>query len=172
MSDRSKDECTDHAATRVIMRCRRCHSQNVMRDAWAVWNAATQEWELGPIFDHSACNDCGAEECIEEITPDGTPVPPDASVQQFVESIERARAALAADDRSRDASGRNDGLSQDARGRLMIRSTDLIERLRRERPDTMAEIARIREAQRERGWKLIRLDVEAFALAEAEAGGV
>ncbi len=54
----------------------------------------------------------------------------------------------------------------------MIRSTDLIERLRRERPDTMAEIARIREAQRERGWKLIRLDVEAFAQAEAEAGGV
>ena len=51
----------------------------------------------------------------------------------------------------------------------MIRSTDLIERLRRERPDTMAEIARIREAQRERGWKLIRLDVEAFAQAEAEA---
>ena len=71
-----------------------------------------------------------------------------------------------------DESGRNDGLSQDARGRLMIRSTDLIERLRRERPDTMAEIARIREAQRERGWKLIRLDVEAFAQAEAEAGGV
>ena len=54
----------------------------------------------------------------------------------------------------------------------MIRSTALIERLRRERPDTMAEIARIREAQRELGWKLIRLDVEAFAQAEAEAGGV
>ena len=51
----------------------------------------------------------------------------------------------------------------------MIRSTELIERLRRERPDTMAEIARIREAQRERGWKLIRLDVEAFAEAEADA---
>ena len=51
----------------------------------------------------------------------------------------------------------------------MIRSTDLIERLRRERPDTMAEIARIREAQRERGWKLIALDVEAFERAEAEA---
>ena len=51
----------------------------------------------------------------------------------------------------------------------MIRSTDLIERLRRERPDTMAEIARIREAQRERGWKLIALDLEAFERAEAEA---
>ncbi len=51
----------------------------------------------------------------------------------------------------------------------MIRSTALIERLRRERPDTLAEIAKIREAQRERGWKIIRLDVEAFAQAEADA---
>ena len=89
------EETTDLPGT-MIMRCSRCHSPNVMRDAWAVWNAATQEWELGPIYDHSACDDCGAEECIEEITPDGTPVPPDASVQQFVESIDRARAALAA----------------------------------------------------------------------------
>ena len=51
----------------------------------------------------------------------------------------------------------------------MIRSTDLIERLRRERPDTMAEIARIREAQRERGWKLIRLDVDDDTLAARRA---
>ena len=80
----------------MIMRCRRCRSPNIMRYARAVWNAAKQEWELGRIYDHSACDDCGAEECIVEIATDGTPVPPDASVQQFVESIERARAALAA----------------------------------------------------------------------------
>ena len=80
----------------MIMRCRRCRSPNIMRYARAVWNAAKQEWELGRIYDHSACDDCGAEGCIVEIAPDGTPVPPDASVQQFVESIERARAALAA----------------------------------------------------------------------------
>lgn len=97
MSDRSKDECTADATPRVLMRCSRCKSPNVMRDAWAVWNAATQEWELGPIYDHSACDDCGAEGCIEEITPDGTPVPPDASLQQFVESIERAHGLQAAD---------------------------------------------------------------------------
>ena len=35
--------------------------------------------------------------------------------------------------------------------------------------DTLAEIRAIRRAQRERGWKIIRLDVEAFAQAEAEA---
>ena len=90
-------DTTELPTTSLLMRCSRCHSPNVMRDAWAVWNAATQEWELGPIFDHSACDDCGAEECIEEITPDGTPVPPDASVQQFVESIERGHALQAAD---------------------------------------------------------------------------
>lgn len=51
----------------------------------------------------------------------------------------------------------------------MIRSTELIERLRRERPDTLGEIAKIRQAQGERGWKLIALDIEAFERAEAEA---
>ena len=51
----------------------------------------------------------------------------------------------------------------------MIRSTELIERLRRERPDTLGEIAKIRQAQRERGWKLIAIDIEAFERAEAEA---
>ena len=35
--------------------------------------------------------------------------------------------------------------------------------------DTLAEIRAIRLAQRERGWKLIALDVEAFEMAEAEA---
>ena len=35
--------------------------------------------------------------------------------------------------------------------------------------DTLAEIRAIRLAQRERGWKLIALDVEAFERAEAEA---
>ena len=51
----------------------------------------------------------------------------------------------------------------------MIRSTELIQRLRRERPDTLGEIAKIRQAQRERGWKLIALDIEALERAEAEA---
>lgn len=53
--------------TRIQMRCARCHSTNVLRDAWATWNAEHQAWELGPIYDHSACDDCAAEDCIEEI---------------------------------------------------------------------------------------------------------
>ena len=35
--------------------------------------------------------------------------------------------------------------------------------------DTLAEIRAIRRAQRERGWKLIAIDIEAFERAEAEA---
>ena len=35
--------------------------------------------------------------------------------------------------------------------------------------DTLAEIRAIRRAQRERGWKLIALDIEAFERADAEA---
>ena len=35
--------------------------------------------------------------------------------------------------------------------------------------DTLAEIRAIRRAQRERGWKLIALDIEAFERAEGEA---
>ena len=51
----------------------------------------------------------------------------------------------------------------------MIPACDNLERLRRAKPDTLAEIRAIRLAQRERGWKLIAIDVEAFERAEAEA---
>ena len=34
-------DTTELPTTSLLMRCSRCHSPNVMRDAWAVWNAAT-----------------------------------------------------------------------------------------------------------------------------------
>ena len=81
----------------MIMRCSRCHSPNVMRDAWAVWNAATQEWELGPIFDHSACDDCGAEECIEEHAANGQQPPGTPPIESIVTAMEPAAQLQAAD---------------------------------------------------------------------------
>lgn len=60
-------QLTTEPQPRIGMRCARCKSTNVRRDAWAVWNAEHQAWELGPIYDHSACDECGAEDCIEEI---------------------------------------------------------------------------------------------------------
>lgn len=90
------EETTDLPGT-MIMRCSRCHSPNVMRDAWAVWNAATQEWELGPIFDHSACDDCGAEDCIEEHAATGQQLPGTPPIESIVTAMERAAQLQAAD---------------------------------------------------------------------------
>lgn len=54
---------TEHPAPEppVVPICRHCGSANVMRDAWAIWNVEAQSWELGASFDHSKCDDCGAE---------------------------------------------------------------------------------------------------------------
>lgn len=90
------EETTDQPGT-MIMRCSRCHSPNVMRDAWAVWNAATQEWELGPIFDHSACDDCGAEDCIEEHAANGQQPPGTPPIESIVTAMEPAAQLQAAD---------------------------------------------------------------------------
>lgn len=40
------------------MTCAKCGSENVMRDAYAVWNFDTQDWELGAVFDQGYCDDC------------------------------------------------------------------------------------------------------------------
>lgn len=51
--------------------CSTCGSENVMRDAWAVWNPDTQDWELGNVFDAGHCDDCDGEASLseEEIRP-------------------------------------------------------------------------------------------------------
>jgi hypothetical protein len=38
--------------------CGRCGSEDVVRDAWAVWNPATGLWELQQVFDHAVCETC------------------------------------------------------------------------------------------------------------------
>lgn len=49
---------------KVRMICERCGSDNVMHDAWAVWNVAAQEWELGAVFDYMHCDRCEGETTI------------------------------------------------------------------------------------------------------------
>lgn len=51
---------------KLRMVCANCGGTNVMRDAWAVWNEDAQDWELGNVFDHAHCDDCGGETSIEE----------------------------------------------------------------------------------------------------------
>ncbi len=57
---------------RFMQRCAQCHSEEVVRDAWASWSIERQEWELGQTFDHAYCeaceNDC-AIETMSEATP-------------------------------------------------------------------------------------------------------
>lgn len=46
--------------------CRCCGSDQVLRDAWASWNADSQQWELDNIFDHAYCTNCDGETSITE----------------------------------------------------------------------------------------------------------
>ena len=47
--------------------CAHCGSENVMRDAWAEWDIAKQEWVLQNVFDQGFCADCDSEESLDEI---------------------------------------------------------------------------------------------------------
>ena len=50
----------------VRMICKTCGSDNIMHDAWAVWNAAAQEWQIGAVFDYMHCDRCEGETTIIE----------------------------------------------------------------------------------------------------------
>lgn len=45
----------------VEFTCRYCGGSNVLRDAWAEWNAANQEWVLADTFLNAYCRDCDCE---------------------------------------------------------------------------------------------------------------
>jgi len=49
------------------MICAKCGSDDVMHDAWAVWDIENQMWELGPTFDHAHCGECDGETTIKEV---------------------------------------------------------------------------------------------------------
>jgi hypothetical protein len=52
---------------KVQMVCEHCGSEEVTRDAWAQWNAETQDWELGAVFDYAYCHRCQRDAHIEEV---------------------------------------------------------------------------------------------------------
>ena len=52
---------------RIGMNCENCGSDHVTRDAWAEWDAASQGWILGAIFDYAFCHKCQEETHIEEV---------------------------------------------------------------------------------------------------------
>ena len=52
---------------RLDIVCGECGGNNVMRDAWAVWDVDEQDWVLGAVFDYGHCDDCDGESRLEEI---------------------------------------------------------------------------------------------------------
>ena len=44
---------------KVTYVCSTCGSEDVLVDAWAGWNKATQRWELRGMLDGASCETCG-----------------------------------------------------------------------------------------------------------------
>lgn len=51
---------------RIKMVCGNCGSENILKDAYAIWSVESQEWELLAVYDNTRCEECGAEDSCEE----------------------------------------------------------------------------------------------------------
>jgi len=45
----------------LTIHCAACGSEDVMEDAWAVWDPELQFWEAADLQDHAYCNTCDGE---------------------------------------------------------------------------------------------------------------
>ncbi len=52
---------------RLHMICGACGSTEIRADAYAEWDAETQDWVLRSIFDHKVCETCESETTLLEI---------------------------------------------------------------------------------------------------------
>ena len=52
--------------TMITIICRRCGSDDVLRDAYAVWSVEDQEWVLHDTYDHAYCNNCEGDTSLIE----------------------------------------------------------------------------------------------------------
>lgn len=59
--------------SKLIISCRNCGSDRVVRDAWACWSYERQEWELGNMFDYAFCIACETECTIQEAAEEAIP---------------------------------------------------------------------------------------------------
>ena len=51
-------------------KCNDC-GEEIMQDAWAVWDADSQDYVLHSVFDYQWCKECTTEPVIREIELDG-----------------------------------------------------------------------------------------------------
>ena len=63
------DMCLNEVPERtpVAIVCERCGSADVRRDADAVWNKVTQEWELCAVYDGATCEVCEGQTRLVEV---------------------------------------------------------------------------------------------------------
>lgn len=54
-------------ATMITIRCSSCGSADVMRDAWARWDDAVQDWVLGAVFDAAFCETCERDATLSQL---------------------------------------------------------------------------------------------------------
>lgn len=52
---------------KIAIRCARCGSSDVSRDAWGDWDVGAQDWVLRTVFDHAHCHDCEDETSLIEV---------------------------------------------------------------------------------------------------------
>lgn len=64
---------------KMKMVCGRCGSEEVRRDAWAVWDVDQQDWVLQNVFDYAICEGetCNGDETRIEEVPIDDPSPED-----------------------------------------------------------------------------------------------
>lgn len=72
---------------KVKIVCARCGSEDVRRDAYAVWSFEAQVWELSAVFDAAVCesDECGGEETSLDEVPAVDPAA--ADLERLIASI-------------------------------------------------------------------------------------
>ena len=50
----------------ITIVCNRCGSDDVMRDAYAVWSIEDQEWVTHSTYDHAYCYNCDGDTSLIE----------------------------------------------------------------------------------------------------------
>jgi hypothetical protein len=76
--------------------CSHCGSDDVRRDADAVWSNEAQEWELCAVYDQGTCEQCGGEASLDEVelTPAEIAGLQPSEADKVREALELAKAYL------------------------------------------------------------------------------
>ena len=74
MTPHQTDQSVSSATTTddyEVPHCATCGSTAILRDAWARWDPASQDYELAAVFDFAYCEDCDGETSVDWRKPEG-----------------------------------------------------------------------------------------------------